>query len=50
MKSQTSTTASLYSVPAHNFGILAELFAAMPIVIFFKAVQAALAQPNKTAR
>ena len=41
MKSQASTTSTPFSLPAQNFGFLAQLFEAMPIVIFIKAIQEA---------
>ncbi|WP_342619647.1 hypothetical protein [Rhodoferax sp. GW822-FHT02A01] len=42
MKSQIGSVNSIYSLPSQNFSFLVELFEAMPIVIFFKAVQDAL--------
>lgn len=53
MKSQASSVTSPFPVPVYSFGFLGQLFEAMPIVIFFKAMQEAFkntAQSSKTAR
>jgi hypothetical protein len=53
MKSQVTSLTSLVSAPLQDFGFLGQLFEAMPIVIFIKAMQVAMkqtAQPSKAAR
>ena len=39
MKSQSNTIPSLYAAPLQGFSFLLELFEAMPIVIFMRALQ-----------
>ena len=46
MNFPSNLSSSALSKPAKNEPVLHELIAALPIVIFFKALQSALAQPK----